>query len=716
MPFDLEGDQPPLSLQGLLLLLKRRWLPATVVGFLVFCGLVMTAAKPKYAAEGKLLLSKTDPVSSLTDVTDRVREVSGLGTSTNPLSTEVEILKSDPLIDKTIDRLNLQNSHGDKIDVDQFRLRLGVRVISGTDLLLLSYTGESAEQAVQVVDTLMQFYLENNIRVNRSEAIAAKEFIRKQLPEVELRVTQAESALRQFKETNRVVSLQEESSRSVRDLSELSNQIRQARAELAEVASRSLGLQRQIGLPSSRAIALSTLSQSNAVQQVLSEYRKVQDQLAQERTRYHDQHPAIASLIRRETALRNQLELRVRQALGSSQAIDEQDLQISALKQQVIEDIVKAESVKLGLADRIEVLTASMATVQNRSGQLPQLEQTQRELERRLQAAQDTYEQLLKRFQEVELAENQTVGNVRVVSSARVPRLSRRRFIFPLALATVLGSITGLLTALLLDLVDKSVKTKEEAESLTGYPVLGVIPLLGAKGRSREPVSLLPARDNPAAFVGISFEMLQTTLGFTQTDHPLQVMLVTSAIAGEGKSFIAANLAIANAQMGRRVLLIDADLRNPDQHRIWEQVNLKGLSDVLVDQSNFSDTVKSIRPNFDLLTAGTIPPNPVALLASQKLAALLELVGQTYDFVIVDAPPLTLAPDALTLSQRVDGLLFVVRPRVTDSASLNRAKRLLEQAGQCVLGMVVNGDTGAGARIHPEYAYLNASQPVPSRS
>ncbi len=718
--------QESLNFQGYWLSLKRRWLPFVIVSASVLgCTTVATyLQKPIYEAEGQLLLSKTDRVSSLTDIANQVKEVTGLTQTSSPLDTESVLLQSPPILEKTIATLNLKDKEGQLLDSDQFKKSLKVKSIRGTDVLSVSYRSVKPTEVAAVVNTLMKLYLENNIRVNRTATVAARDFIRHQLPEIEARVQAAEADLRQFKEANRVVALEEEAKVAVKGTSDLADAITRSKADLADATSRSVALQQQIGLNPAQAIAFTTLSQSVAVQKALTEYQQVQDQLAVQRTRYRPEHPEITTLLRKEEALKQQLEGRIAQVLPPSETITDQDLQITSLKQTITQDLVKAEAERVGLASRAAVLDQAMTNYQSRARVLPQLEQKQRELERRLQIARSTYEQLLKRLQEVELAENQNIGNVRVVSAPRAPQKPvTSSKVLNLALGGLMGVLAGALTALMLDAIDKSVKTADEAQKLTGYPLLGIIPIVSGQNGNRDERMILPARDNPCSYIGNSFEMLQTSLGFTVSDQPLQVILVASAVSGEGKSLIAANLAIATAQMGRRVLLIDADMRQPSQHLIWQQMNLKGLSDILVDQANFSEIVSSPYANLDVLTSGTTPPNPIALIDSQRLDTLIKTVTGTYDFIIFDTPALTLAPDALTLGKLVDGILFVVRPGVADSASVKQAKILLAQSGRRVLGMVVNGSPAkrGNTRAYPiqemrlrlDPAFPIAVKPIP---
>jgi capsular exopolysaccharide synthesis family protein len=185
--------------------------------------------------------------------------------------------------------------------------------------------------------------------------------------------------------------------------------------------------------------------------------------------------------------------------------------------------------------------------------------------------------------------------------------------------------------------------------------------------------------------------MLQANLKFVNSDKELKVIVVTSSVPQEGKSTVSANLAVVMAHSGRRVLLVDADMRRPVQHKILDLLNEAGLSNVLVGQAELRTVIKEVRDNLYVLSAGVIPPNPMALLDSQRMASLINYFSNSYDFVIIDTPSLNVAADALILGQMADGVLLVVRPGVVDSASAASAKEFLEQSGQNVLGQVING-------------------------
>jgi capsular exopolysaccharide synthesis family protein len=678
-------------------ILKRRWLPAVSVfsGVVGLAIVVVLLQKPVYQAEGKLLLKKVDRASDATGLGERIGELDTLAQQANPLKTETEVLRSIPLVQKAITELNLQDEAGVPLEPEDFIEKLKVKQLSATDVLQLTYKSTDPEEAAAVVNKLMELYTESNILNNRDEAIAAVEFIAKQLPRTEATVRQAEAALRQFKEQNHVVNLDQEAKSALEVIQQLENQINQTQTALAGANARYADLHQKVRMSSEEAIATNSLNQSSGIQKALEELRQIEDQLAVQRTRLQEDHPTIVNLKLKETALRFQLQGRV-EAAGVLQPVPNAQLQIGESKQKLNEALVKLEEERSGLTSQLAKLSSAQATYKQRINILPKLEQEQRELERRLAAAQSTYETLLKKIQEVRVAANQRIANARIMEPAPIPKKpSLLKPAIILALGNMLGILLAAATIVILEIKDTSIKTLEEALELFGYTLLGVIPALNKKaiprGRDKEwTVPELPVRDTPNLPISEAYRMLQANLKFLSSDKALKVIVVTSAVSKEGKSTVSANLAAAIAQLERRVLLVDADMRRPVQHHIWELTNAVGLSDVIVGQAESKAAVTQVMPNLDVLTSGVIPPNPLALLDSKRMASLIEYFSARYDFVIIDAPPLVIAADALTLGKMADGVLLVTRPGVGNSTSAATAKHSLERSCQNVLGLVVN--------------------------
>ncbi|WAL58526.1 GumC family protein [Thermocoleostomius sinensis] len=689
-----------IDLQKYWLVIKRRCLPAlgifgAVVSLAVLYGF---SQEPAYRAEGKLLF-KTNRTSALTGLGEDLGRLEALGYQNNPLDTQAEIVKSLSVLEATIQALNLTDEEGEPIKPQDLAEQLQVKGIPGTDVLTIAYESNDPEEAALVVNRIMEVYLKENVQSNRAEAASAREFIVSQLPKTEAAVLQADLNLRQFKEVNNVIVLEEEARSAVETISKLEDQIAQAQAQLADSTARVQQLQSRVGLVPQQAVALSALSQSTGVQDVLVQYQEVQRQLAVEQTRYREGHPAIDNLQRRIDALEALLQERVTQVLGSRQSVSFGDLQLGDVKRELITDLVQTEAERLGIAGRLNALQGAQAVYRSRASSLPRLEQTQRELERKLQAAQTTYEALLTRLQEIQVAENQNIGNARIVSPAIIPEdpVGPRKALI-LAAGGMAGLLLAIAAAFAIDLVDRSVKTVKEAKELFGYTVLGIIPALRStdkaqlyQGQTDLSIPSVITRDIPRSPISEAYRMLQANLKFLNSDKPLKTIVVTSSIPKEGKSEVAANLATAIAQVGRRVLLVDADMRRPVQHHVWNLTNSIGLSNIIVDQIDIRKAVREVVPNLDVLSAGVIPPNPVALLDSRRMAVLVSDFAEQYDFVIFDTPPLSGTADAAVLGKMSDGMLLVVRPGVIDSTNAESAREFLVQSGQRVLGMVING-------------------------
>ncbi|MEM9164809.1 MAG: polysaccharide biosynthesis tyrosine autokinase, partial [Cyanobacteria bacterium P01_F01_bin.4] len=325
----------------------------------------------------------------------------------------------------------------------------------------------------------------------------------------------------------------------------------------------------------------------------------------------------------------------------------------------------------------------------------PGLEKRQRELERQLNAAQSTYETLLENLQQAQVLENQNVGNARVVSPALVPEspIAPSAKLYLLAGGFV-GLLLGIMAAFLVDLIDRSVKTVREGQDLYEYPLLGVIPAWKKLARLPSKESDIPAvlvREPQPVPIVEAYQALQANLKFSYLDKPLKTIAITSSVAGEGKSEVVANLALTLAQLGHLVLVVDADMRNPIQHHIWDVPNLQGLSNVVAGQLPLKKAIIRKEPNLHVLPVGVIPPNPLAILESKQISALLRECEKVYDYIIVDTPAILGLADTLTLGRVTDGMLVVMQPGMVDFDSINEARTLLSQSQQKVLGLVANG-------------------------
>ncbi|MBW4512553.1 MAG: polysaccharide biosynthesis tyrosine autokinase [Scytonematopsis contorta HA4267-MV1] len=695
----MEEKESSFSLMRYWLILKRRWLPGLAVFppifMLVF--IALSAKKPVFIAEGTLRFQKVNTTSSLTGVGKELGDLTPLAEKTNPLSTEAEVIRSYDVVEKTITTLNLRNEETDEpLKAQDFLSNLNVNEIQKTDVLKLSYQHTNPKLAAQVVNTLMAVYLEHNVSSQRATVRAVRKFLEKQLPQAELQVRKLEVEMREFKEKNKIVAIENEASKAVEIITDLQKRIGEIKSRIADVDAQFKSIRSKVGVDTEQAVLVTTLSQSSGVQDILKEIQQVESDLASKRTKLLDIHPEIISLEQRSERLKTILQQRIEEVSPNQRIKLNSKLQQGQLQQELSAELVKLESTRMGLAGELFTLGNLERTHRQRLRNLPSLEQQQRQLERKLQAAQSTYSLLLQRLQETRIAENQNVGNVGIISKAQAPEapsVSPSNAYYAAALVSLLGSL-GLMY--LLEVRDKSVKTVEEARDLLGLTLLGIIPSFSkpkisiGNNQGSELIPKLVVRDAPRSPMSEAYRMLRANLKFMSADKELKVIVVTSSVPKEGKSTVAANLAVAMAQMERKVLLVDGDLHRPIQHKIWEQNNTNGLSNVIVGQIEIMKAIKKVMDNLDILTAGAVPPSPASLLDSKRMASLVESFASYYDFVIIDAPSLNLAADAATLGQMADGVLLVVRPGIVDSVNATLARELLEKSGQNVLGYVVN--------------------------
>lgn len=705
----MEYTEEYIDLKQYWLILRRRWVPALIVmgSVTTLTALITFLQKPVYEAEGKVLLKKDSGVSSALDSKlGSLGELAGIGDKSNPINTESEIIKSAPVVRSVIQTLRLRDDDGKVLRVEDFLKKLTISNAKETDIIKIAYKSTDAKEAKEVVNRLMDVYRANNVQRTRVQATTARKFIETQLPGAEQDLQRYESAVRQFKERSKVVSLPEEAKVAIEGNGELQKQLTEAEGLLASAESRSQALQRQVGLSPKQALDVNALSQSSAVQKALTELQDVQRALATAKTELQPDHPRVLDLEERQAALQGLLKSQVGQVVGSRLAKTPtlQSLQASQTKQGLTDAFVKTEVERLGIQNQVTLLRETQGVYRQRMTLLPRLEQRQSELQRKLGVAKATFEGLMKSLQQFKISENQNIGNVLPIETAVLPEKPiSPKILLNLAIGTVMGLLLGIGTALLLEALDNSVKTVKEAEALFDMTVLGKIPLLeGEEKIDRKSLERarprLPVRDNPKSVISEAYRMLQANLKFLSSDSPPRIMVMTSSVPQEGKSTTTANLALALAEMGHRVLVVDADLRRPSQHQIWELPNSVGLTNILVEPGKWFSVVRSENEQLDIITAGIIPPNPVRLIDSHRMVSLIKEWRDVYDYVLIDTPPLAVASDALILAQMTDGVLMVARPGVLTAASAESSREALAKiAGQdgekraTLLGLVLNG-------------------------
>jgi capsular exopolysaccharide synthesis family protein len=689
------------DLKHLMSAVKRRWCPALLGSGAIFClaAVVTYIQGPSYLASGKLLLEKQNSTSSVTESAKELSQLGALG-SNDPVSNEMEVINSVQMAQKVISALNLKDEDGAPLKAQVFTdKRMSVDKKKETDVIELTYKSKSPEEAAKVVNKIMSVYLENSVAVDRSKALERGKFISRELPNIEAQVIKAEDAIRRFKETNKISDLAAEKDSTEAGLLAIKQKLRETSTLLKGSVSRSESLRSLLGVEPKIAIEMSSVSLTPSVQDVITEFHQAESQLANARNRYQENHPIIIDLRDKVNTLRNTLQNRVKQVVDNRVSLSSKQIETKGVKQSLLDDYVKLQVENISLNTEVNSLNHEKEIYLNRVKVLPKLEQQQRELERQLTTSQSTYSMLLNKLQEIRIAANQSVANARIIEYAVPPEKAlTSSIVLKLLIGLLTGGLFGIAITLFLELNDKSIKTVEELTERLGYTLLGIVPDFEFAGHSKtihdteidRRYPQLIVKEFPFSPISEAYRMLHSNVRFMNTDCELKTIVVTSCIPEEGKSTVSANLALTMAQQGLNVLLIDADMRRPMQHHIWQIKQSFGLSDLLVGQVDLEKAMHVEIPGLSILTSGTLPPHPGTLLESKKMVSLLQKFSEEFDVVILDTPPLLPTNDPRILSRITDGLILVASPGVVNSDHSASAKELLKHLEHKVLGMVVN--------------------------
>jgi capsular exopolysaccharide synthesis family protein len=324
-------------------------------------------------------------------------------------------------------------------------------------------------------------------------------------------------------------------------------------------------------------------------------------------------------------------------------------------------------------------------------------------LKRDFESDRTLYEGLLQKLKEAGVTAGLRSNNIRQVDMARTPAVPTEPNIpRNLGFGFCLGATTGIGLAFLLEGIDNTVRTPEQAQAISGLPSLGMIPLgsrtnsdANSRGlsvaTSKEPVELI-TQSRPQSQMSEAYRALRTSLLLTSVGGAPKVILITSALPQEGKTTTSVNTATVLAQKGTRVLLIDADLRRPSIHKTLGLGPRVGLSNVLTGGATLQEATfrSTLMPNLFVLPAGTPPPNPAELLASSQMVEVLAELRQHYDHIVVDTPPTLSVTDAVVLSTRADAVVLVIRCGQTTKPALRRSREILAQVSARVAGVLLN--------------------------
>lgn len=434
--------------------LNKHWLIVAkiMLGCLGLSALIALIGPDYYRTDAKLLI-EVDNTSTLTGFGKDVDQLAPLVEAQNPLSTELEVMTARPILKKVINELKLKDDDGDPLSTRKLQKKIKVKILAGADVIQISYQNSNPELAVLVVNTLANIYIENSIFQNQSQSAKALVFLNNRLPKSEIFLSQLEAELRNFKEKNRIVSLEDETKSIVESLKNLKTQALTTSVELSEAKARSNQLQNNLGFNAQQAILISELSQKPAVQNILQNLQDIERQMAKELEVYTAEAPAIQKYQAQIDSLENLLQQEISLVLEDSELISKRFWQIGDAQQALIANLVEIESIRLGLSQKLAVLEKAIVSYEERADAIPRLEQRQAILQRKLEVARSSYQSLLERLKELQASENQVV-NAKLIEPATVPDKSASNTIIILLIGGIVGAFISTAVVSLLSIKD----------------------------------------------------------------------------------------------------------------------------------------------------------------------------------------------------------------------------------------------------------------------
>ena len=683
------------GISSLLAVLKRRAFPALVTFTAVIGGAVayLTVTPRLYEASARLI--QDDRRVSVSELGRDLTSVSsGTPGGASPLANQAELVKSQRVLERAIALASLKsyNAPTSQVTSGELNKGLGVKIVPATNILELSYKSKDPELAAQLLNAVSQAMIEENTKTISSEATKVREFLEtSEIPNARKRLATAENKESNYRHLSGIISFDEQTKSAVESLATLEDQERTLTAQLQEAKGRDASL-RQITSAKSldKAYASVRGGQDEQLKTLRAKLTELNTKLIEARLHLTENHPSVIALVEQRDNLNKLYTEQLARVSPVNSSVATNSVAGDQISQDFTSKLLANETERSAIENKLATVQAQRVQLQAQIAKLPIQQQPLTALTREREDATASLKSLQGKLEEARITEAQKVSNLRLIEAAKPPTIaSSPKRSAVLALAAVFGTVLGTGVMLLLELLDNTLKDASEAEELLSLPLLGVLPRLPAKTLVLEPAD----RFLDDVSLVEPYRMLLKTLEFRSTDK-LHVIVVSSTLSGEGKSIVASHLAAISAMLSRRTLIIDADLRRPMQHTLFNLAPTPGITDVIEKRRSLNQAVQRTDvDNLHVLTGGEFHGRPSQLLESPAMKSLVAEAAENYDMVIIDTAPISACADAATLARQTDGMMLVTRPSITIKEVLQRAVSELEHNQIPVLGVVVNGMT-----------------------
>lgn len=663
---------PSMSLRDFIAVLRRRRTIAlyTFATVLVIGAAMTFLTSPLFRTSARILVEGKSSQITISSGTDSMSSLF-LPKSGQEVQTQVEVLRSPLFISEAFQKAGVQG----------VPVALDVQRVEDTDIIELTATSASRQAAEKLIAVVPGLYQERTRLDRQKEISAALDFAQNSLRSQSDKLLQTEAALEKFKNRSKVIDPTAETSTAVTSAAATRKQLVDAQAQVTTLESQLAALTSERSKSSPYADSVTTTSnpQIPLLQNQL-------DDLKSQRTKLLFLYKPNDDEVRKVDLQIADLKRRLEQTPKTLTTTNRLTNPVLAQLDEKIADLkVQLEAARSSLNDvrqQNQELDKSVKSINNMVRNQASLQRDLQTSTQAVAALSDTVTQLTLRKKAIEAAGSPVTVIQNGGPAVQVaPRVSRN-----LVVALALGLLLAAAAALLQESLDDHVRGEDEARRLVSAPVLAHFPELPTKMTTEIHDPSMP---NPRMLEG--FRVLRTNVQFALVGKPGRTIQVLSSIPSEGKSFTARNLATVMALDGRKVILVDADLHRPSQHRMFGVPQHPGLTHILVGRAEIEDCIQETTlPGLTIIPAGDLPPNPAELLNSSVMDEIVERLQTMADVVIFDSPPMLATADGQVLASKVDSIIYVVELGVVPRSGLQRAFELLQQVNARVIGVVFN--------------------------
>jgi capsular exopolysaccharide synthesis family protein len=709
--FTEQEQSDGLSFKSFFELLQRR---AIVIVAVIFAGmtgvtyLTMTQ-KNIYAGNFRILVEpvNNDDQAEKIKLTDSSFSKPGLD-----YESQIQVLKSSELLEPIIKK---SRESYPNITYNSLISNLNIRRIGTTKIIEISYQSSDRQEIQFVLNTFSEFYLKYSLNKRKTKLNQGVQFVNQQLPDIQNRVAQLQKEMQIFRQKYNFISPESQSGIITGNLQSLTQQRLSVNQQLAAAKNNYLRLQ----APEEQ---LAILNDAPLYQQLIVQQRQLDTQISGELARFQTDNPVIQTL---QDKRNNLLPI------------------INAEAKRILNTRIAQAAV---IIRKIEVdnqqLTQAEQQLQSELKQLPILSRQYADIQRNLQLANESLTRFLAKREQLQIEVAQTELPWELIQA---PAQSR----YPISpdttrnllLGFVASSLLGFGVAKIIEDIDNTYHSIENLQDKIGVPLLGSIPFnknltrspssnLRNIGKDQEPEVVVdpimasdeyntsPRPSQSSSYYGQgsfweSLQVLYSNIQLLNSDRPIKSFVVSSAVPGDGKTTVAFSLAKTAAIMGKKVLIVDCDLRKPKVHKLSQLNNLWGISSLISSDIDVEQVIQKMPGLNDLsvITAGPVPPDPARLLSSDKMSQIMDYFTENFDLVIYDTPPLTGLVDARLVAVHTDGVMLVVRIDKTDKSVAKQLVNTLKASPINLLGLVVNGDKFRGVGYNYNYRYSSYYYP-----